>query len=279
MMENDFKSQALLIEDNVNVGKQNVLVSSIQLLAGIGLASFIVCVILISGSNVLIDMMPQWMDRSLQKTFSSTDFVTTKAGDKKVRDYLQIILNGLLAKSDLADVPMKLVYSDDKQVNAFAVPGNRIIVTKGLFEQAESENELAMILAHELGHFAHRDHLKGFGRTFILGILTSLIFQSEEVAQLIGRFFDNVVLSYSREQEYRADKYGVELVNKVYQGNSVGILSFFERLKKKEGAFDKGLQYFSTHPLSSKRVDKLKDEISRLNMSEKGKTDLPTFKK
>jgi Zn-dependent protease with chaperone function len=58
----------------------------------------------------------------------------------------------------------KVSVHDQATVNAVALPGGNIIVFKGLLTELKSENEVAMILAHELGHYAHRDHLHGIGQ-------------------------------------------------------------------------------------------------------------------
>jgi Zn-dependent protease with chaperone function len=53
-------------------------------------------------------------------------------------------------------------------VNAAALPGGHMLVFSGLLTEMRSENELAFVLAHELGHYAHRDHLRGLGRALVL---------------------------------------------------------------------------------------------------------------
>ena len=54
--------------------------------------------------------------------------------------------------------------------NAFALPGGEIWVTTGLLEQTESENEIAFVLGHEIGHFRSRDHLRSLGRGLLFGL-------------------------------------------------------------------------------------------------------------
>ena len=96
--------------------------------------------------------------------------------------------------------------------NAFALPGGRIYVFQGLIERAETVDELAGVLAHEIGHVAHRDGkrsvLQGAGLSFLFGMLLgdfvgggAVIFAAKTILQT----------SYSREVETAADGYGVEL--------------------------------------------------------------------
>ncbi len=62
--------------------------------------------------------------------------------------------------------------------NAFAFPGGWIVVSRGLLEQTDSENELAFVVGHEIGHFKNRDHLRGLGRGVALAIAMSVIASS-----------------------------------------------------------------------------------------------------
>ena len=92
--------------------------------------------------------------------------------------------------------------------NAFALPGGKVFVLKGLLDKAESPDELAGILAHELGHLKHYDNMRGLiyngGTSFLIGLLfgdvtgsSAVIFASRSVVEA----------SYSREAETAADTF------------------------------------------------------------------------
>jgi predicted Zn-dependent protease len=74
------------------------------------------------------------------------------------------------------DRDYQLLYIPDETVNALALPGDHVIIYQGLLAEAESENEIMMVLGHELGHFANRDHLRGLGRGIVVQIVASLLF-------------------------------------------------------------------------------------------------------
>lgn len=145
----------------------------------------------------------------------------------------------------------RVLYVNEPTVNAIAIPGDRLIIYQGLLSQMESENELMMIFGHELGHFAHRDHLRSLGRGLLLqAVVGSFVgdlswLESAAVALSAARF--------SQSQERQADEFGLELLN-TYYGHVAGATDFFERLNQKTGV---ELAFFSSHPNPGDRVKKL----------------------
>ena len=92
--------------------------------------------------------------------------------------------------------------ADADEVNALALPGQRIVVFRGLLEAVASENELDMVLAHELGHFAGRDHLKGLGRGLVASFLAMTLFGSDSsAAGLVAHITLSFDARYSQRQE------------------------------------------------------------------------------
>ncbi len=148
--------------------------------------------------------------------------------------------------------------------NAMALPGGRILVTSELLALAESENELAFVLGHELGHFHDRDHLRMLGR----GVLFSLVLattglgdsNTTSLLSLGGTLSDR---SFSRDQECDADRFGLELVTREY-GYAAGSDAFFHRIQKME---QEGLviQFAATHPLSDSRIDFLRETSDEMH--------------
>ena len=145
--------------------------------------------------------------------------------------------------------------------NAFAFPGGGIVVTTGLLKELKSENELAFILGHELGHFRNRDHIKGLSRQmtflFLKMVLMNLAGVNASADELFGVMGDLSSRASGRKQEFAADEFGLELVHKAlgHVGDTSG---FFER-RLKDGSFGNSKldKYLSTHPPSQERIDKL----------------------
>ena len=134
----------------------------------------------------------------------------------------------------LKDIEFQLIYDESKNINAYAIPGDKILVTRGLWDTVKSENELAMVLAHELGHFKLRHHLKAYGRVGIVMFLMIPFTGQDLGAELIQMILDNVVSGYQRQQEIAADDFGLSLMQKEYGDQSAGLTSFFEKLTKKK---------------------------------------------
>lgn len=162
--------------------------------------------------------------------------------------------------AEVADGCVELPYdiqvhlSDDDIVNAVALPGGHIVVFSGLLNQLDSENELAFVLLHEMGHFAHRDHLRGLGRALVLSVLSAAVLGPDNpIAGILSGGLRLTELHFSREQEIAADEYAVQALHCAY-GHVAGADGFFAELKEAEGRADRMTAYLRTHPLSGDRV-------------------------
>jgi Zn-dependent protease with chaperone function len=141
--------------------------------------------------------------------------------------------------------------------NAFALPGGKVYMFKGLLAKAENADEIAGVLAHELGHLKHRDNMRGLirdgGTSFLVGLLfgditgsSALIFASRSL----------VTSSHSREAEHDADSFSIEIMQRLGRPTKpMGEL--LVRVTGKEG---KGLSIISTHPLSEDRLARMTRE-------------------
>jgi len=148
-------------------------------------------------------------------------------------------------------------------INAMAMPGGHIVVFTGLLEKMGSENELAFILAHEIGHYAHRDHLRGFGRAMVFMTVSTALFGADSgVSRLVGQALNLTEMSFSRDQETWADEYAQDTVN-CYYGHVAGATDFFKHIptEKDPGKFG---HYFASHPENNRRIENL-EKRARLN--------------
>lgn len=163
---------------------------------------------------------------------------------------------------------------EEPTVNALAFPGGHILVYRGLLQSVKSENELSMVLAHELGHYAGQDHLQGLGRSLALFFVSvALTGQESYVSSLFGDLSKSTQGSFSRKQELEADAFALSILNKKY-GHVAGATDFFHRISEAEQTLLYQLLN-STHPLSSARVEAL-ERIARENDFKKGEsTPLP----
>ncbi len=149
---------------------------------------------------------------------------------------------------------------EEPDPNALALPGGRILVTRGLLLNARSENELAFVLGHELGHFRNRDHLRSLGRGLVTGLLTSALGAATGLggSNPLGLAQGFAERGFGRSQERDADAFALGLVYALY-GHVAGADDFFERLtadSSRRGVGRLG-RWLSTHPLSQDRIASL----------------------
>jgi len=148
------------------------------------------------------------------------------------------------------------VLSSDK-LNAFALPNGSIYITKGLLQHLGSDDQLAAVLAHEMGHVVLRHAAKALAAR-LKGNVIVIAFQvlfGKELAQLVGGAAYLLELSYSREQEKEADHAGYLLA--CFAGyDPQAMIEVFEFFKSQEG--NPGLEILRTHPLPQTRIDYLK---------------------
>ncbi|MBE9070622.1 M48 family metallopeptidase [Leptolyngbya cf. ectocarpi LEGE 11479] len=175
-------------------------------------------------------------------------------------DYTRSLAESLLS-DDLKQRPKLQVHILDEPIpNAMVIPGGHVFVTTGLLADIETENELAFVLAHELGHFDNRDTLRGLGRSLVFLSLHSLLgLSGVQLPPMLTGSVNLADLHYSRDQEQRADVYAFEIMYERY-GHVDHALDFFERLNEQEldlGVADRLLEWQSTHPLTESRIDYL----------------------
>ncbi|EAW38458.1 M48 family metallopeptidase [Lyngbya sp. PCC 8106] len=164
----------------------------------------------------------------------------------------------------------QVLYIPDSTINAYALPGDRIIIYQGLLSQVESENELVMILGHELGHFAHRDHLRGISRSLFIQTILSLFFPNVGSLESFAAALSSA--QFSQSQEKQADEFGLTLLQENY-GHVAGATDFFERIKAEERE-DK-IAFLQTHPPSQDRIKRLEKLIQKRGYELDKRSPLP----
>ncbi len=147
---------------------------------------------------------------------------------------------------------------DTGMQNAFAIPGGTIFLLRGLIEKADSADEVAGVLAHELGHVANRDSMRGIihagGISFLVGTLLG-DFTGAGAIVIASRFL--LGNRYSRENEAQADVFAIETMAKA--GGDVKALGrFLQRVAKMPG--ERQIELLLSHPVTDDRVA----EIERL---------------
>jgi len=251
-----------LPDERVNVSDVHPVREALVLVAGVaGLGVALVLVIALT-VEFLAPMVPPGFETWM---FSHSRVVTALVPEAEVAaDPRTESLTRLLERLQRhwPDNPYELAVAvhEESTPNAMAFPGGLILVTSGLLDQVDSENELAFVLAHELGHFRNRDHLRGIGRgvAFALVVGALGLGGSGGAAQLAAAAGGLAARGFDRDQERAADRFGLEVVQAEF-GHVAGAWDFFERLPEPGTAVEKQIiHYLATHPLSEDRIDALR---------------------
>ncbi len=253
------------IKENVNVPKVSPLHEFVTLTVGILGTLIALYIILGIALNLVIPRIPPQLEDRLAGLFAShyQDGDTASPENKR----LQQLLDELISHGDEGDFSEReyrvhLVSND--AVNAMALPGGHIVVFSGLVEKVESENELAMVLGHELGHFKNRDHLRGLGRGLVLMFLSTVALGVDShVSNILQNMLVKTEMKFSQRQELQSDFQGLELLIRMY-GHAGGAVDFFDRMSKEE-KHGRAAYFFATHPYPEKRVRVLESLIRENN--------------
>ncbi len=183
--------------------------------------------------------------------------------NQTVQQYVSDIGRRVAKHTERPEVEYKFFVIDSPIVNAFALPGGYIYMSRGLLALANSEAEMASVLAHETGHITARHSAERYSRgvvTSLGAMVISAAVGNQGVSQALGIGSDLYLKSYSRGQESQADGLGIRyLVKSGYTPKAMaGFLSNLQAdtsLEAKiEGKQDQSASYFSTHPATEQRV-------------------------
>jgi beta-barrel assembly-enhancing protease len=189
--------------------------------------------------------------------------------DPTVAEYVNRVGQNIVRNSD-AKVPFTIKVLDTEEVNAFALPGGFFFVNSGLILKAETEAELAGVMAHEIAHVACRHGTKQATRGDLMqiGAIAASIalggWTGYAIRQGMGLAIPMGMLQFSQEFERQADYYGLQYMYKAGY-DPTAFVDFFEKVqtleKKKPGSISK---VFSTHPMTDARIKKAQDEIQTI---------------
>lgn len=151
---------------------------------------------------------------------------------------------------------------EDSTLNAFALPGGHVVINSGLLLQADSPEEVAGVLAHEISHVTKRHHIRGLVNQVGIVLVVQTIFgDASALVATISRFGSDLSqLKNSREFEIEADNSGWDLLRRA-EINPLGMISFFEKLKGDKSELEEGVEssigFMSTHPATDDRISAL----------------------
>ncbi|QTA81674.1 Peptidase, M48 family [Desulfonema limicola] len=246
-----------IVKENVNISKESPVYEFFILLSGLLLIILGLYFILGFAINIIVPEISPELENILGKNLINRFEMPENSG--KRNKSLQDFADNLQKKCINLEYNFILHIVESSQINAIALPGGHIVVFSELIDTIDSENELAFVLFHEMGHFANRDHLKGIGRSIVFIAITSLLLGSDN--QLVNLMTQGIQLGenkFSREQEIAADEFALRSLNCFY-GNTAGAADFFNKLADNEKPSGFIGKYYLTHPESKNRAAHLEN--------------------
>ncbi len=196
--------------------------------------------------------------------------------DALIDAYLNDLGIRLVSSSPGSPFAPNLMVVDNPTINAFTVPGGHIAVFSGLMLTAESESELAGVIAHEIAHASQRHiaqrvaaqtgnsmtAVAGFIAGILLGAVDPQLGAAVATAGIAGAAQSSI--NYTRMHEREADRIALDMLTRA-EIDPQGMVSFFEKLQRRAGAEPgRQFEFLRTHPMNAERISSIKDRLGNL---------------
>ena len=260
-----------IFTDCLSLMRMAVLVFTVALLTGCGSVPLTGRrqVLLVSDSEVFEAGLTQYREYIAGSTLSSDAASTAKVRSvgRRMADATEKYLKAAGYESELSNFAWEFNLVKDSQVNAFCMPGGKIVVYEGLLGVAATEEELAVVIGHEIAHAVAKHSNERMSQQIMAQYGMSILAQalSEKSAAVQSAAVSvfglgtqvGFMLPYSRKHEYEADYMGIVFMELAgYDSNAA--LNFW---KKMAGAGKDSSDFLSTHPSDAKRIAELQRRI------------------
>lgn len=214
-------------------------------------------VILPSMANILAEAIPierevafgKAVTQQIEWVLNSSSGSTQRCDSPEGMGALNTMLERLTAKRDM-HYEIAVQVFDHSDVNAFAAPGGQVVILSALLEEAETPEEVAGVLAHEIGHVERRDPMRQALRAAGATGLLTMVFGDLAGAAVVSEHL--LTAAYSREAEVEADRFALETLAAA-NVDAAGFANFFARIEGLEAGDIALSERLSTHPASSWR--------------------------
>ena len=202
--------------------------------------------------------------------------------DPQVSAYITRIGQRLARAAPGAKYPYSFTVANDREINAFSLPGGPVWINRGVLHTAGNESQVAGVMAHEIAHIAQRHAADQMTKAVLakwsLSVLGAMLGNAggAGAAQVAGALVtDGVFLKFSRDDEGDADRVGLQIMTKA-GWDPRGMIELFDVLRR-EANRDPGAveTFFSTHPSPQDRIAQLRAATAR---SRRGIRDTAEFR-
>lgn len=253
------------LPEGINVTQTNHLKEFVVLTAGVIGVIVVIISILIFLIDNYADKIPFEAETSLP-----IEFVLNSQKTEKLPQYLANVSESVIDSMSLSDgMTVTLHYINDDTVNAFATLGGHVFLHRGLLEKLRYEDELAMLIAHEVAHVKNRHPILSVSHGIAVGVVLALVNSSagtSVIGDLLGQTSKLTLMQYSREFESKSDEDASESLIQIY-GHAKGAIGLFEVFSA-EQANNESIEFFSTHPLNEKRMTQAMHLLEKTRQSD-----------
>lgn len=269
MSRNETEGLKRMMRDRVSL-RGRALAGAVALIAV--LALLVACATSPTGRRQLMLMPEGQMSTLGAQAYADIQKETPRVQDDKVRAYVQCVADAITALPEVREQQpdWEVTVFDEDTVNAFALPGGKIGVYRGLLDVAETPDQLAAVLGHEVGHVLARHGNERVSQQFAVGETLSLIdawmssgntANREMAMALLGAGAQvGVLLPFSRTHESEADAIGKELMARAGFDPRASV-TLWENMAKAGGAG--GPEFLSTHPAHDTRIKDLRSGMDQ----------------
>lgn len=197
--------------------------------------------------------------------------------DDQLQNYVNQVGRWVASQSERPDLPWRFGVIDSADINAFAMPGGYVLVTRGLYQKLSNEAQLAGVLGHEIAHIVKKHQLKVLQKQQLLNMgankLKDMFGKKDKLAKkAIGSGAEISARSLDKDAEFEADRMGLILAARAGY-DAYGLPEVLQTIGHSSKTDSSVALLFKTHPAPDERLAKLSDSVgSNLDNVKAGKT-------